>query len=348
MKNFTKIGLLAMLASAVAFAEGASDGGGGDAVLCYQSQETRDAVEKNIKNSNQETEVDLHLDQLSAKPVMLDIYDAKDGTGLFQETETKIIDRSAETIYKMLYETQPTFAVQLFNYVNKDSQWEKKRYGVLEVNDEGSRDYRIGASCVVVQVAFRDDEESVINYDPRIVELMDFPNKTALKLHEDIYYFQRRISNLGNHILQNQINNLKKLRENATPDAKNQIDRLLEMAQNDIVTEIRSKGSRRVVRYLMTKEQYSAEEINHVGQGIDKRIRLIYNVNKDVNGSCESISYNYNTKLWMDYLRWQDKKISITVENGKIKIQSIGLDPETGSTGAYYTVDAPFLDSHKK
>ncbi len=188
------------LTSTLSFADGGHIGGG-NALLCYKSVNVRNHVDKEMRARGIEKStsidaisvIDFQLNQLSQRPELIDYIDAKKATGLPTDLVEKSTDsalRSINSIYEKLKTDDPLFYKLFESSITKKEQWIPQD-GIARVSD-ANFDYRFPKNCLIAQVAHFNDVTQKINYDKGIVSLFDKANLTALKLHEDFYWFYRK------------------------------------------------------------------------------------------------------------------------------------------------------------
>src|SRR4051812_34985154 len=92
---------------------GPKDSGGGEAVLCYDSIETRNDVVARLVESETDsrmlTSEDLQLGHLTRPPQMADIFESGDVVGISDIQAVRPTERSAEAIYARLKEIDAKF-----------------------------------------------------------------------------------------------------------------------------------------------------------------------------------------------------------------------------------------------
>ncbi len=189
MKNV--LTLCVLLLTTLSYAS--KDRGGGDAILCYGDPMIKEEVKNSIiKHTQNNSPVNLHIDKLSSKPIMYDYYEATKLRGFPSSSlASEFVVRQLDTIYKDLRSLTPLFYENyLSSFITEPYQWIAEEYGVLEIDDIGYQG-KISNKCLIVQVAYYDDEADVVRYDKRITDLFDSSQRTTLKLHEDIYKYYR-------------------------------------------------------------------------------------------------------------------------------------------------------------
>jgi hypothetical protein len=176
-------------------------GGGGNAVLCYAFERTRNEVFDSVVDSRSPFDfVNLQLNQLKPgfKPQLLDLWDARKSVGFPGSEITPVLNnKTPEQIYKELLPIVEKFGrlAGAYDQSAKEileesrttpSQWKAEENGVIRIEDATIQSY-FPKNCLVAQVAFYDDRTNVVHYDARILRLMEKTDQNALRVHEDFY-----------------------------------------------------------------------------------------------------------------------------------------------------------------
>lgn len=248
------------LPSQIGSRRGGSDGGGGDAVLCYRDLHTKSLVREELIGASRsslgvQSEVDLRLNQLEAAPTMLELYDSEQ-IGLLEPRQIQLrpeVGTSETKILAGIKEVDPSFYQYFKPFISAESQWQGKRFGIVEIDDSNSV-ARIGSNCILVQAAYYDDTANVIYYDTRIVSAMSQRDKVALKLHEDLYRMWRAYGDRAYRYFEGWQRN----------DLPAQRDILTRLSLN----ETTSDPIRPLVRYLVQQPQYARQEFARVSRNV--------------------------------------------------------------------------------
>jgi len=185
---------------------GGSDGGGGNAVLCYKDVKVRNQVFKSMTSSSSPFDyVDLRLNLLQErfKPQLLDLWDARKAFGFpGAGAAIELNDLTPEQVYSALTPVLESLGKLLFGQNNETvneflirnrttpAQWKAEENGVIRIEDATIQSH-FPENCLVAQVAFYDDTTGIVHYDARILRLMSNVDMNALRVHEDIYHAVR-------------------------------------------------------------------------------------------------------------------------------------------------------------
>jgi hypothetical protein len=192
-KSLKNVMFLVLSVSSFSVLAGQGSSGGGDALLCYKTTEIRNRVYNSIlKHSESSTPVNLELQNLSKAVDILDVWEAHKPSGFPGSNSTRAIHSlSVEEIYKKVEEVLPKFYNDFFKmHITQPVQWREEDYGVLEINDSGYVG-KVPDNCLISQIAYYDDTTNLIHFDGRIVNSLSGDQIRALRLHEDLYRFNR-------------------------------------------------------------------------------------------------------------------------------------------------------------
>jgi len=274
--------------------DGIGAGGGGQAVLCYKDLATKEllvnAFKSKVANADS-SEIDLRLDSLSQKPVMRDLFEYGGSRGLkAKRTNLNEGEISYSSIMAKLRKSNPKFYDLLSQYFTTDSQWISAKSGVVTLKD-ATFAQRVPQNCLVVQVAIYDDVTGMINFDERIVDSMDDYQKDALRLHEEIYKFYREsVAQLNLHFVkytENDGHNLNRQPWGTESEWNRPLYSLYSKAHQEnknvnrnvisVIPRITSDTVRPMVGYLMSYQNYDANEIRNLAVKIAVGVKLVGN-----------------------------------------------------------------------
>jgi hypothetical protein len=201
---------LVQLAPSLASAQAGNGGrGGGMVILCYQSIDVRNEVDRKLKEQTSRLgtidspalSVELRLDNLRAKPVVLDWAEAqklidkeweipmKDFQS-YDFTDEQVHDEVWNRHYRRLETMDPRFWSIFNRKRTQPEHWLMDSNGPLRVND-ANWVLTIPESCIPVQAAYYDETLDYVHLDKRIARLLDLEQRVALWLHEDMTHFYR-------------------------------------------------------------------------------------------------------------------------------------------------------------
>jgi hypothetical protein len=184
--------------------------GGGMVILCYKSLQIRDQVDSSLRAlpqrgtiNAQAIAVDLHLDNLRAKPVVLDWAESRKLLdreweipitrleGPYHYTDEEVHNEVWRRHYGVWQRTDPDFWRDFDRKRTQPETWLTDPNGPLRV-DDASWDLTIPRYCTVVQAAKYDETLDYVHLDKRIAELLDLDQRVALWVHEDLTHFYRK------------------------------------------------------------------------------------------------------------------------------------------------------------
>ncbi len=171
--------------------------GGGEEVLCYKNQETRDRIYDILQKGHA---ADLHLDELSGPPQMRDSFEAFLRWGPFSLDQNGVPNTTIDQLLGHLTELKMPYFKNFFS--RQDPKWEGVHSRIPRVLDSPKIWYPpVPKNCLIAQLAYYDDLNNVVHYDEDITGLMSPSELIAFKLHEIIYAFARTRIYVYNHRL---------------------------------------------------------------------------------------------------------------------------------------------------
>lgn len=243
---------------------------GGNAVLCYKSVTTRDAVAKELQDPSMRVEVDLKLEELERTPELLDLVEASLPRGLNSIQDVPILGYSASDVWQKLSIEAKDFYKLSVLLKTSENEWASATNGVLELSD-ATIQQRLPRNCLVSQIARYDDTTSTIFYDRRIYLLMTKIHREALKMHEDIFKFYRAQWNKRQQAVNVYISYFDKNsiyideRTLSTGETAHDYYFSLYLDKN---SQVNSDTTRALVGYLFTNSKYEDEKFEVFARNI--------------------------------------------------------------------------------